>query len=587
MTTPSDLPAALDASRERLGLAARALEAFLTGSEDVFLDVGRRLGGLGDSARQLVSASTADGEAAPDGGESPVDQLQRAFDRLELHVGATRDAAAAGLEGLVKLLARAEEITSARDELENVPRTLRVLGMNLRIETARVLNGSAGLDSVASEVRRLADLVEPKFRAVVEQAGTLHATAASAREASQAILARQSGWSRDLLQDTRAALGSLREHALAQGALTAQAGNAAIQIKRDVDQVLVSLLAHDATRQVIEHVIEELAAFEADVEAASPGLDAEAWLGEAGALARLLAAQLTGGRERLVAAFRGIDAHLGALARRVDELGGEAGRLAGLGGDGSSLERVHAAVGQASAALRQHAAHGAEMAAAQQRVTATVRATVAHVRDLEQIAGAIKIIALNALVETERSGDSGRVLAVLARSIGGLATDVVRRTGEVSRTLQAIGQLAEGLGAGGAAEGEAATLTGALESLAARLGDGQAALRAGAEAVHRGSAVLQREVAAIADRLREQAEAAQRLTRLEQGLTRLAEAAERLASPEAATRLEGRRAAALGRYTMNAERDIHHRLSGRSPLPAAAASASGGGSGLGDNVELF
>lgn len=583
--TPSN---ALTAARARLRAIAERLGAFLSGSEGAFLEAGTRLGDLDRRARGLVdvSRSAALGDAVRDA--DPGDALEEALGRLARLVESSRAASGAAVETLGRVEERTRAIGDARSAFTDVPRTLRVLGMNTRIENSRAGAQSAGMETVVAEVRRLGDLVEPRFQAMFDETARLHESAAEARATAARFLEGERAWSPALARTTGEALAALRALAEDGTAVAARAGTTSEAVVRSVAEVLVALQAHDATRQMLEHVVEELTAFEAD---AAAGEDAhpETWLAEVARLCPVLAAQVRGARERVAAALDRIAEALRTVAARVAALGEDTARLAGAGADRSPLEEVRRGVEQARRALAEHLAHEEETAAAMARVAETLEGIAASVREVQGIGRAVKIIALNALVETERIGAGGRVLAVLAQAIGVLASDVVRRTGEVSASLGAVARAAGDLRARPAAAPEDGADVGqALAALLERLGSRHAQLRGSAEALHQGSDALRAEVDDLARTLARGAGEARDLARLEEELDRAGAEAAREAGSEVKASGPVRRSRADTRYTMEAERAIDRAARAGAPAtPAAEAGASAELEPLGDNVELF
>ncbi|HTP28667.1 MAG TPA: methyl-accepting chemotaxis protein [Anaeromyxobacteraceae bacterium] len=586
---------ALRASRDRLKAISGQLGAFLTGSEDVFLDAGSRLVGVERQARGLLES--ARGALTVGAGlDHPLEELHRELDRLDDYLRATRDRSMTGLTSLARLTECAEAIVRTRQTFESIPPTLRMLGMNTRIENSRAGAQNVEMETVAADVRRLGDLIEPKFRAVFEQASGLLQGTAGARETAETFVGRQAEWSTKMLKETRVALQSLRALSGAEEAVVARAVESSEQLARDLAGVLVALQGHDATRQMVEHAVEELGSFEQDVTSAMPVTDADAgaWLAHLPDLCRLISAQIGGARERFLQALRGISGNLSALAARGAELCNQTAGVAEGGAKGSLAEQVILGVGEATRVLRDHVAHECRSTDGMRGVVERVNGMAAHVREIEGIGTAVKIIALNALVKTARAGEGGRVLAVLAQGMGGLAAEVVRSTGEVSQILEEISTLAGTL-SGATVAGEAsqgAGIASALDALTVRLSEHRSRVQQGAQGIHVGSQELREAVEGIARRIAERAATARCLEALEQELERIGEGAARHAGQGGgAVRPPGRRTDAYERYTMHAERVIHDRvLNGveRSESSTSEGSVSeGGASDLGSNVELF
>lgn len=576
--------------RDQMRAISRSVGAFLVGSEDAFLDTGARVEGLQQAAQAILGSARAAAALEPEAGsDEPAARLDRELNRLDEYLRATRESSQAASLGLEQLLAHVGAVVRAHAQLESIPPTLDMLGLNTRIENARPGVRNAGMEAVAAEVRRLADRIETSFRAVFSQASALNETAGVARVAADAFLQRQGARSSEMLRETRGALDSLRTLGRAHAAIAGRAVVTSDLLAQELAAVLVALQGHDATRQVLEHVQQALDAWETEAAAAERAgeLDAGPWLGHLGELCRVLSAQVGGAHERFTTALRAISEHLRSLSRRGAELERDAGRCLP-GGEESPVERVASGVERATRSLRAHLEQEQATHRAMRRVVELVGDMDGSVRDIEGIGAAVKLIALNALVETERSGRHGRVLAVLAQAMGGLAAEVVQHTGQVSHLLGQIAGLASSLAGsaslGDGLQGEA--IASSLEDLARRLSDAHGRLQGAVDSLHHGTRALSDEVEGIADRISRQLAGAHRLQDIAAHLEQVGAEIARSASPRAGPGLGGSWDPLYSRYTMQTERTIHHRVL-RGPTPAAGAEPALPSSPLGANVELF
>ena len=573
--------ATLRTIRDRFETVASGLLAFLRDSEGAFLDAGSSLGELERRSRGVLEGARRAVALGSLEGEDPAQLLDRELVRLDLYLRHSRETSGADCEALPRLVAPLEGILHARAELESIAPTLRMLGMNTRIENARSGAQNGGMETVANEVRRLADLVEPRFRGIFARTATLLEASARAQAGAQAFLERQVAWSERLVADTRASLKALGALAQTETALATEAASGAEGLARDVAAVLVSIQGHDAARQMIEHAVEELRGFEAELAAtgdAGPE-GAARWLARAAALCRVLPAQIGGARQELTRVLEGISGGLRSAAALVSALSARTSDLTAPG-EGSPAAQVTRGVEQATATLRDHLSHSAATTATMRSVHETVQRMAADVRDVQDVGSAVKLIALNALVETARAGDRGRVLAVLANAMGDLASDVVQRTGAVSRSLEEVTAVAGGL-AGGASAAQAAdgaAVAAALTSLGARLTGFHARLTPETDALRTAASAVRDEVERLVARAAEAIGVAARLGEHE---VTLGEVAEAIGGDEPGSDPGG----GYDRYTMEAERTIHDRALGAQRRSAATPAHDP--TGLGANVELF
>jgi len=563
---------AIQSTRARLEALSRTVSDFLIGSEAVFLDTGARFTGIQEKVRDLVEVSKRAADSGDAEGEGdPADQLEQELTQLELHIQTSRRAASAGQDHLRQVLLQVENVRKARKTFEEIAQTLQVLGIGTRIENCRSEIPSAGMETVARDVRRLGDLIGPKFEAICTRAENLKKVASSARDTAARFLNGQGAGASKALGETRASLELLRAMATSQSDVTRSAVTTSEQAARDVSEVMVALQAHDAVRQALEHAVFALAELQQTLETASTDPSgAQAAAAEVMSTCRIHAAQVQGARERLTQAFSGIAQHLSGMAARVTQLAAQTSPLVG-SREASPLERVQRGVEQATAVLREHLELEGRTGEAMGRVGGAVTEIARHLAEIDRIGFDVKIIALNALVETERSVHGGAVMAVLAQAIGGLAHDVARRTGEVSRTLGEITGSAGALSNGDAAASgsQGAAIQERLMQLLDRFCRRHQELRAGVEALDQGSKTLGQEVEGIVARLRFELDGVRRLAEVEQALTELASDAAPLLPAGAAT-TSGRSAEAYARYTMDAERAIHRRSSSAAPKAPTA-----------------
>jgi hypothetical protein len=573
----------LQHTRDRLRELAARLGAFAANSEGAFLEAGGQLAALQTRAEAVVA--TCRGAltlGAGEGDDDPAARLDAELGRLADYLRSSREASAVELDALARVLAAVEALTRGSKEIEDVPRSLRVLGMTTRIENSRAPVPNEGMETVAAEVRRMADLVDGRFQQLLRYAASVCATASAARGTTAEFLERHGASSAGMLAETRDALESLRTLAASEAAAVATARGASEDVMRSIAGVVVSLQCHDASRQRIEHVVEELRAFEADA-AAARAEDEAAWAVEASRTCGVLAAQLRGAREALATAIATIVRELGAVASRVADVAAEAGRVAGSGAGDAPVARVRSGVALATRALEAHLVRAEDTAVAVRNVSESARAMAGELRDVGRLGSDVRIIALNALVETHRAGEGGRVLAVLAQEMGSVAGAVVRHTADASKALSEIGAAAGALERDAWASSGGEAIAAALEELLTRLALHHGGLQAGLGALREGGVALREEVDALGRRFAVQ----------ERELSALAAVEERLAAIAAEPPPEGadpaaavRRSSASARYTMNAERDIHGQALGEAPSTRVEP-APVDASGFGSNVDLF
>jgi methyl-accepting chemotaxis protein len=246
--------------------------------------------------------------------------------------------------------------------------------------------------------------------------------------------------------------------------------------------------------------------------------------------------------------------------------------------DNGFFYTVEQGIEQAAQQLHAHAQNREASAVALGRASSTLQGMGTFIRAIEGIGEQIKIIALNAQVEAEKTGNEGRALASLAKAIREVSIEVHGLTLSVSRILTDM--VHEGsattiaMSDGSAIISELGVVVGQLRQRHQSLLTLAANLRDGAEAVRA-------QVEVLVPRLDDQRRAVHSLAELELELSQVGRTAEALAGSAHAdvTRLRD----FARRYTMEDERSIHNQVVTGSVAPTANSVPST----LGDNVELF
>jgi hypothetical protein len=333
-------------------------------------------------------------------------------------------------------------------------------------------------------------------------------------------------------------------------------------------------------------VIEELRDLQGD-----PGRSGEQWLAEVAELGKLTARQLEGGRTRLVEGLGQITASLFDLAGGVTELSGEAGALVS-GNGGELLRQVEHGIGESARLLREQGAEEEKLAEAVHNVGETLRDMVACIGSIEKVGHDVKMLSLNAMVETCQVANGSTVFAALATEMTALAGSVHELNQVVGGALEQVAAEALQLDRTSAgAEGEQ-SIADDFDQLVTTLREWHRQLAADAQLLGEGSEGVVSAAQEVARSLDAQARAAMALEELERELARLAGEAAAKAGPAATGVKSQRLLAAAARYTMESERAVHAAAAGHAPqVDAAALQATGPGAAsggdMGDNVELF
>lgn len=565
MSDPLPSLAALEAA---LGQVAATAPRPVTAREAAFLALGQGVFGLHAQVADLAA------RAADLAGRMCGAALGEVLHLLGQQLGILRQAVAAEGAGAAAVLddtvAALEGLRAEAAPLGRLVRSLTMLGIAVKIESARMGEEGRGFAALAGDVDALA-------RRIPEQAATItaEATAMAAELAAQAAHVRQRHRQEQelvagvlvRLEEELAALTGLSRRSQDLGGGIQQAAEAA---SRHMNALVAGVQVHDMARQRLEHVAEaldEACRAAAAVEAAEP-------LGTAALvvdIASLQERQILACAEDLAQALNELAAHTAALGEQAGQMARQAASCFG-GEGGSVLAAVHRELAPLIAHVRsaaaEEAAMGQALAAARERLTGLGRL----VEGIESIGLEIELVALNASIRAARAGVAGRCLGVIAGAIQEMSGQAREQTGRLTATLEGILAAAKRLTSASEA-GVAAglerfqELLARVEAMAGATAQELAALAQAAQGVEAESRRLQtlveEQTAAVSEIRALAAAVASALAPWQDHAEALAQARR----PEAL-------AALMERYTMERERAVHD--------GEAAA-----GDDLGDNIELF
>jgi methyl-accepting chemotaxis protein len=582
----------LQTSVDRLLGISGHLGSYLADSEQVFLLAGERLSVLQQRAMGVVAVSSASAEVAGRDDES-VDRLESGLADLKRCLGESRTVLEDSAGGLVRVLAGIDQLGRFRGEFQRSAVSLWSLAISMRVENARFGEGGSGFETVVADVRRLGARIEQKFDEMMRQATALHGSAESALARAKEFLERDATALVRRVDGTRESVSRMRAMRASAAGIRQSASTTSEQIAGEVTKILLVLQMHDIARQAMEHVREEL-----------EGLGPSADLANVAATAGLQAAQLAHARETLANALDEIARRLTTISGAAVGLSQETQQMGDLREGTDLFGRIDSGIEASSEALREQLSRERFTTSAMCRVSAAMRDLGKFANEIDNIGAEVKLIALNAQVQAEKSGEHGRSMAVLARAIRELSVDVDRETTAVGGVMAEISEEASRLRREQASEAATATTLGhAVEDMSAMLAElhqHYSGLFEGITRARAAGAELRADVESLARQLDQQARAARALSAWEDALREVAEEATAACGVAAVAAAAEKLGKAAKRYTMEQERAIHravtqasgaaHQLGSGAPradlAPLTRAPASDAG-GLGDNVELF
>ncbi len=586
-------------------------------TEGEFLSVGERLREV--HARAEAVSDEASSAASLISGteiESAIEGLRGLAERMNAFLSRSGSEAARNEEALRRVGRILDEVRGPLTEFQKVVRSLRVLGIATKIESARLGQGGGDFRALAQNVMDLSALIETKSEDIMERGKVL---GVSVGDTLSRVLDHEAALrerARGILADASASLAALVD-AHGKGVATVKAvSDRSSGISRSIGDVVTSMQFHDITRQQIEHVVDAFSDLDEKLAAVSggwpgaPGAKRRMAAGLTGDICALQAAHLDNAGTTFASAVDSVIRSLREIARTADDIAGEAGRMAGTvdrTGD-TVLSATERGLSSVIAALEECAGAGRDLAEVVRSAADTLEEMSAFVNDIDGIGIEIEMVALNAVVKAAHTGEKGAALGVLAESIQRLSADSRRQATAVADALREVRSAAGTLRSSAAADGGGQLRDPEVERMVRPLGDLVASLHAvNASVGHRLSGLddsarslsgdIERIVGAITAHhivTGAIAEANRNVDEIGRQARALAPAARRVSEA-------GLLDALAQRYTMQTERKVHYSVTGIAPgaagAPAAAAERAGGPGGngaegtdaerIGTNVELF
>ncbi len=586
----------------------RSVKAGNDGVEPSFSQIGLDLQGLYSAAGELADVTV---EAAGLMGRESEDSLLGRIDQISsrsLHeLKHNEERISQSLAFIEKI---AEDLTVLRHRnqlLEKTGKKLRVIGVNIRVESIRTDESHAMFAAFVEDMDRLVDNVLDVATAISSNAKGAASEQSSAYRSISSGAHELNKLTRTGEQAVRTAAGHLEQVMEASARALEQTSGHSQVIKRLVGEIVVAVQVRDITRQQTEHAVEALqelhdALSKGMAEGGNDAMEKEVY-GRAHSILRIQAAQLAQVIAALDSAHSTMNVSFGQIGDEVRAMTGNSEIIR------SGLDRG-AAVTDDVDQLRsnlEHLGHLVEKGRklnAQTRDTATKASGVSstfsnHMEEVSEISLDMNLQALNAIIKSVRLGDHGRTLQVLSHEVTVLSDQSSRFVSEVLGVLERVNSSATELEQTSRSDGDGDTdgqvtddtLAGGLGHFDQLCGRFQ---EMSTGAVQR-SELLTRAIEETQASLGFLPELIQLLSADLERMNGLVAALEPWGQPVSGE--EGHLREFADRYTMASERDVHDQVFNQArgagvteteePVLSEVSQGGDDSDGLDDNIELF
>lgn len=436
---------------DRLGQPGHDLLELQALTENSFLFIGEQLRDFHQRSGGIAALSVEiqqqfAGEAAIEG----VRHMQALVERMSVFLEEIRQASQKNAAALGAICAALTGLDTPLQAFQRITRTLQIIGITTRIERSEYRDDRSDGTVLSEGLRHLATMIAGNMLEIIDQVGVLRSLSESALRNETALYRSQSSAARSAIDAARDVfteqVGS-RQQSLQRSDDLARAS---ADISRCIAEVVSSVQFHDITHQQIEHVNHALDSFRAEMARAQQRGEGDELMALESVIAegcRLQGEQLEHSRGELCNAVRRIIGSLHDLADAVLVMVEDARALAGsTREDGATFfAAVEPAIVAVAKMLKENLETASRSAQAVREVIEASANMVSLVDEIERFGAEMKVLALNASIESVHVRDGGSALGVIADSIQELAHEALLQTDVLSHGLKEITGCAESL----------------------------------------------------------------------------------------------------------------------------------------------
>lgn len=435
---------------DKLKACADELKKLGPDTEREFLNIGTTLNRLADTCfkmtddcLKLVSVSNFNSNGAGGDHQTFIEETRSIFGDVTRQVGNTVGSLGDCGQLLQQLSSSIRKLKEPIQVLYSIGKTFKVLGISIKVESSRAETSSHGFKLLADEVADIAMLVQDNCRFCLEKSGEVerglgfsYQTLSSAAQADD----RYETGIYSILE-TLEEIGSKSE-SLSIG-IQERSG----EMSQGIGEVVMAMQFHDITRQQLENVsrslldvIPKIETCRNDSEIGSSGSGDRDVL-EIYMVLSIQAAHLNSIYEQVVQARRQIASGLNRSKDQAKLQAGDARELLEIEGHAGSrniVQSLEKEIDNIVNSLNKALAVVHEAASISREVYDNVSEIGDFVGKIEKIAFDVKILALNAMAESSKTGVTGMTLIVLAKELSVLSQETLTGAAQGIEMLRGI-----------------------------------------------------------------------------------------------------------------------------------------------------
>ncbi|WP_153306817.1 methyl-accepting chemotaxis protein [Desulfonatronum thioautotrophicum] len=430
----------------RLESLSQNLARVIPGREEEFLALGSTIQAFSTKAREMSKEAGALTElTAGEEVAQIVETLGGELDQISQTCGLScREADVGRLEKIVTLVSSLEQRTGS---FRKIVRSLQMLGVTTRIESARLGDKGKGFMNLAGQVDSLGQNIIEHWKKIEAEITVLCEQVTNALARTRNLVQEQQAVTEKAVSSGRANLATLIRLSEHSAETSRTVSHRTKDVSKHVGSIVASLQFHDIARQQVEHVCEAVEDMTQMLDPSTLAGEGEqafvrmqetaCWVAD---VCSLQVSQLRYCGNAFEQAITTLITDLSSIADAVDGLNRDLREVLSAEEDSSDniLDQIQMSVHQLIDFMRGFSAKGEQLATIMVTVGETVAQMATFVGNIEDVGAEIELIALNASVQAAHTGDEGLALGVLAGAIQRLSVEARTLTDVVADELREI-----------------------------------------------------------------------------------------------------------------------------------------------------
>ena len=240
------------------------LSCVIKDREEDFLRLGTTIFDINSRAGKFSVAATGMASSVGEG------SLHKAIAELEREAAEARSvfgkiSSTEQMEDMAEVLQLIRTLGQAMNRFETLVRTLKVLEITTRIESARLGASGAGFTTLADDVRSLGSVIDEHTTKIAEHSTRLMSQVSGAQERSRRQLASQEKLVENMFEHLFSSIAELETMRTNSTSLVKELADGSRHVAKNMGHVIASVQFHDITRQQVEHVEEILVQAEEEI----------------------------------------------------------------------------------------------------------------------------------------------------------------------------------------------------------------------------------------------------------------------------------------------------------------------------------